>query len=63
MKRSIVWIFGLLFVSCISTELVDYWKNPEFDSYHPNKILVVGITPNIEARQEFEKKLKQDGNN
>lgn len=60
MKRSMVWIFGFILVGCISTELVDYWKNPEIDSYHANKILVVGITPNIEARQEFEQKLKQE---
>ncbi|MFY0714545.1 hypothetical protein J1D01_12780 [Seonamhaeicola sp. NFXS20] len=46
--------------SCSTTELVDYWKNPDINSYSPNKVLIVGITSNIDSRQKFEKQLKQE---
>ncbi|WP_242134765.1 hypothetical protein [Aestuariivivens marinum] len=53
---------GLCFLitSCSNVELVDYWKNPDIDSYSPTKVLVVGITSNIEARQKFEGQLKEE---
>jgi len=49
---------GLLIISCSTTHLVDNWKNPEIDTYEPTKVLVVGITSNIEAREIFEQQLK-----
>lgn len=58
--KKIVWC--LLLFSCSSVELIDYWKNPEIISYSTNKILIVGMTPNIEARQKFEKQLKTEYN-
>ena len=48
----------LLMISCTTTELVDYWKNPDIDSYSPEKVLIVGMTSNLEARQKFEKQLQ-----
>jgi len=45
-------------MSCTSAQLVDNWKNPEITSYRPNKVLVIGITPNSEAREKYEKQIK-----
>lgn len=46
-------------MNCSDTQLVDYWKNPDIDSYSPGKILVVGLTDNAEARLKFEVELKE----
>ncbi len=43
-----------LMISCSSTKLVTSWKNPEYQIFKPKKILVVGVTPNKEARKAFE---------
>ena len=51
---------SLLIISCSSTELIENWKNPDIDSYSPSKVLLVGMTPNLDARQEFEKQLKNE---
>jgi hypothetical protein len=60
MKFTIILILGLLTTSCSTTELVENWKNPDIDSYNPSKILLVGMTSNIEARQKFEKQLQDE---
>ena len=60
MKRLLVVIFVMFLFSCNTTQLVDTWKNPEITTYAPSKVLVVGLTSNIEARQEFENKLKHE---
>jgi hypothetical protein len=46
-------------MSCTTTQLVENWKNPHIDSYEPGKVLVVGMTSNIEARKKFELQLKE----
>ncbi|WP_396602003.1 hypothetical protein [Algibacter sp. R77976] len=43
-----------LSVSCSSTKLISSWKNPDCSIFKPKKILVVGVTPNYEARKAFE---------
>ncbi|ULC57912.1 hypothetical protein MBM09_08260 [Flaviramulus sp. BrNp1-15] len=50
----------LLAFSCSTTELVDYWKNPDIDVYSPSKVLLVGMTSNLEAREKFEKQLQEE---
>ncbi len=60
MKRLFLVIIALVLVSCNSTHLVESWKNPEITTYAPSKVLVVGLTSNIEARQKFENKLKEE---
>ena len=60
MKRLFLVIIALALVGCFSTELVESWKNPEIETYAPSKILVVGLTSNLEARQKFETKLKDE---
>lgn len=58
MKHSFLVIIMLALISCSSTQLIENWKNPDIDSYAPSKVLVVGLTSNIEARQKFEQHLK-----
>lgn len=60
MKKLIILLLTALVSSCTSTQLTDSWKNPEIESYAPSKILVVGLTSNIEAKQKFENKLKEE---
>lgn len=45
-------------MACSETQLIDYWKNPEIVSYSPEKVLVVGITANNQAKSMFEIQLK-----
>ena len=49
MKKLTILLLTALISSCTSTQLTDSWKNPEIESYAPSKVLVVGITSNIEA--------------
>lgn len=60
MKKLIILLLTALVSSCTSTQLTDSWKNPEIESYAPSKVLVVGITSNIETKQKFENKLKEE---
>ncbi|MEF3080089.1 hypothetical protein [Winogradskyella poriferorum] len=60
MKKLIILLLTALVSGCTSTHLTDSWKNPEIESYAPSKVLVVGITSNIEAKQKFENKLKEE---
>jgi len=60
MKHVILFLIGLLIISCSTTHLVENWKNPEIDTYEPSKVLIVGITSNIEAREIFEQQLKNE---
>jgi len=59
MKRLFIAILGLLLINCSTTQLTDSWKNPDIDTYTPSKVLVVGLTSNIAARQKFEVQLKE----
>ena len=45
---------ALLFVGCSSTKLISSWKNSDYEIFKPKKILVVGVTPDYEARKAFE---------
>lgn len=60
MKKLIILILIALVSSCTSTQLTDSWKNPDIETYAPSKVLVVGLTSNIEAKQKFETKLKDE---
>lgn len=50
-------IVVVLFYSCTSSELVENWKNPDIKTFEAQKVLVIGITPEKNTRQVFEKKL------
>ena len=59
--KHLVWLLLIfLLCSCSSVELIENWKNPDIDFYEPNKVLVIGMTSNIEARQKFEQQLKHE---
>ncbi|QHI35654.1 hypothetical protein IMCC3317_10000 [Kordia antarctica] len=62
MKRSLFLALTafLLFASCTTTQLIDNWKNPDIDRYEPQKVLIVGLTSNIEARKKYENQLKAE---
>lgn len=50
----------LLLFSCSTAQLVDSWKNPETTIFHSSKVLIVGMTPNMDARSRFENQLKAE---
>jgi len=56
--KKIIAILILLLMGCSSTSLVTNWKNPDIVIFDANKVLIVGMTPNNEARIKFESKLK-----
>lgn len=55
MKKLLINItLTIFFLGCSSTKIIYSWKNPEFTNFEPEKILVVGVTPDYEARKIFE---------
>ncbi|MBB3124824.1 hypothetical protein FHS04_002351 [Mesoflavibacter sabulilitoris] len=55
MRLLLLNIILILLLSCENTtQLKDYWKNPDFETYNPKKILVIGMTKDDEARHLFE---------
>ena len=58
MKKLLLLIVILFLISCSSTQLVESWKNPDIENYEPYKVFVVGLTSDQDARQQFEKELK-----
>ncbi len=56
MKRIAGFLF-LVILGCSDAELVSSWKNPDIVLFDASKVLVVGMTPNPEARQEFETRM------
>nr|WP_298995492.1 hypothetical protein [uncultured Allomuricauda sp.] len=59
MKR-LLSILAMLISGCTSTSLVNNWKNPEIVIFDANKVLIVGMTANEEARVKFETKLQKE---
>lgn len=49
----------VLLLGCSSSELIDNWKNPEIVIFDANKVLIVGMTSNVKAQEEFETKMKR----
>lgn len=50
----------LLIMGCSSAELVENWKNPDIVIFDADKVLVVGMTYNEEARVQYETKLRDE---
>ncbi|WP_435625294.1 hypothetical protein [Flagellimonas sp.] len=53
-------ILAMLISGCTSTSLVNNWKNPEIVIFDANKVLLVGMTANKDARVKFETKLQNE---
>lgn len=43
-----------LLLGCSSSELVENWKNPDIELFESQKVLVVGITADLNNRETFE---------
>ncbi|WP_223170149.1 hypothetical protein [Maribacter aquimaris] len=50
----------LLIMGCSSAELVENWKNPDIVIFDADKVLIVGMTYNEEARVQYETKLRDE---
>ncbi|MBU2945399.1 hypothetical protein [Zobellia uliginosa] len=59
MKKFLVLCVFLAF-GCSSTSLVENWKNPDIVLFDAQKVLIVGMTQNQEARESFESKLQKE---
>ena len=53
-------ILLLFLLGCSSAELVDNWKNPDIVLFNANKVLIVGMTQNEEARNDYETLLNNE---
>lgn len=61
MKKPL-YLLAILLTGCTSTSLVENWKNPDIVLFHANKVLIVGMAPNPEARADFETSLQKEFN-
>ena len=50
----------VLLMGCSSAELVENWKNPDIVLFDANKVLIVGMTQNEDARDDYETKLHRE---
>lgn len=50
----------LLLASCSTIKVERSYKNPEVVLFHANRVLVVGMTPDMRAREQFETKLREE---
>ncbi len=50
----------IIFMGCSSTSLVENWKNPDIELFEAQKVLIVGMTQNEMARDNFERKLQKE---
>lgn len=59
MKKLVI-LVGLVLSSCSSIQLVENWKSPDIVIFDAYKVLVVGMTKNKEAREDFETNLTKE---
>lgn len=57
-----LFVIVFLLFCCSSTKMLDSWKNTDYTTYHPKKVLILGITDNLTARIRFEQQLKSELN-
>lgn len=60
LRYTLLLILVVILNSCTTAQLVQQWKNPEIDTLTISKVLIIGMTPNIEVRDQFEKLLKKE---
>lgn len=58
----IISIILFMLNGCASNLLTDSWKNPEFNTFKPQNIMIVGVTQNTTARMIYEQQLKDEFN-
>ncbi|MBW2938280.1 hypothetical protein KXJ69_09195 [Aureisphaera sp. CAU 1614] len=59
MKNIVMLLLIFILSSCSSTKLVNQWKSQDTPVYEANKILVVGMSSDIEVRRSFEEELSK----
>jgi len=50
----------IVLMGCSSAELVENWKNPDIVLFDANKVLIVGMTQDDDARDDYETKLYKE---
>ena len=50
----------IILMGCSSAQLVENWKNPDVVLFDANKVLIVGMVQNEQARTDFESNLKRE---
>jgi len=61
MKKTILLLTVVSFLwSCSSAKLVSNWKDPDTVLFHAYKVLIVGMTENESAREDFETKVQNE---
>lgn len=60
MKKKLLILSLLFFFSCKSPQLVDSYRNENFNHPQLNKLMVIGMTPNEKARTKFERRLVKE---
>lgn len=62
MKKVGYLLIVFILTSCASTHITNSWKNPEFKTFKPKNIMVIGVTQNTTARMLYEQRLKNEFN-
>jgi hypothetical protein len=50
----------LVLASCATIKVESSYKNPDVVLFHASRVLVVGMTPDMKAREQFETKLREE---
>lgn len=58
--KKILLLFLVLLIGCSSVSLVENWKNPDIVLFDANKVLIVGMAQNQDARKSFEGALQKE---
>lgn len=58
--KKLLLVLLIALMGCSSAEMVDNWKNPDIEVFYANKVLLVGISGDADARVEFESKLQKE---
>ncbi len=61
--KKILFLITILLMGCSSTSLIENWKDPDTVLFNANKVLLVGMTQNEEARSAFEEQLQKEFDN
>ena len=59
-KIPVLFFLSIFLNSCTTVDLVSSWKNPDVDTLTVAKVLIIGMTPNVEARKQFEEMVKEE---
>ena len=55
----LIFVISMLFLGCSSVQIVSSYKDPDTVLFHSNKLLIVGMARDMNARQKFESQLQK----